>query len=233
MHYHVRITREYSLISESIRRISECAEKYAWFEHTPDQGCQRTHVHGILFNVTNTKSEAPDKTWRNWIKKELDVKDFDRNDWYFKTHFKDKSTKTFIDITEESVPKAITYMSKGVLKPVLTNYDSDIIDVATSNWVRPRVATPQEIEESIKNATVKERYTVFQLQNDAIVEVQDICKSVSELDFNTKMLISDKVKALCFEKKFRVHEKFIVEVCQAITAFYFPEYFNSRIASRF
>lgn len=213
--------------------MSKCAEKSVWYAHSPDQGCAREHFHGLMFNVIS-KAKDPRETWKNWIKEELGVKEFDRNDWYFTSAYKDDNNNT-IKITEESIPRFITYMSKGEVIPINYGYDDKYLEERRLQWVsyKKQGLSDEDIYASIKTATVKERYTVFQFQHDAIVEVQNICKSVQELDFNTKCELVTRVKQLAFDKKFRVHEKFIYEVCQAITAFYFPDYFASRVASRF
>jgi len=130
-HYAIRISREYIDISGTINKMSELSEMSVWYEHPADEDVSRTHVHGLLMSSSiNTDSV------KNWIKKELNLKTFDRSDWVFSTTYTSKKIK--YSITMESYPKYITYMTKGIFQPKFNKgFDPEFLEQRRLLWVEP------------------------------------------------------------------------------------------------
>lgn len=127
-HYAVRLSRTFQELAGFFDRLASHNIQHIVYEHTADEDVSRTHIHALLLDV----KESTD-TLKNWVKKTLNVTEYERTDWSFKTTYKKDDVQ--ITITYETMPGFITYMSKGHLQPVLNSAFSDSeVELARNQW---------------------------------------------------------------------------------------------------
>lgn len=115
----IRVSRPYKDLVGVFDRIKDSCDKYIVYQHGADGKTARDHVHALVVGCTVSTD-----TMKNWIKKELGVSAFPRNDWSFATQLQKKPvTKEFI-----------TYMSKGHLSPVMSNWDEAEVIYLRGMW---------------------------------------------------------------------------------------------------
>lgn len=125
-HYAVRLRCPYETLRSTIGNSwSMLAKHIVAYEH-PEEG--NIHCHLLLTNVYTSTQHLKDEMWACGVpcrKAELS----------FKTTFKvDK--KTVIDISEETWPKYIAYMSKGKYEPKYTQgFSDETIQSYRALWV--------------------------------------------------------------------------------------------------
>lgn len=94
------------------------------YEHKASQ----IHIHGLIIDC-----KVSTDTLKNWIKKALGIKAYDKSKWSFKTEYKDKDNEVHpVDYN------FITYMAKGSLIPYLTTVSEDIIEKYKNDWIEPQ-----------------------------------------------------------------------------------------------
>jgi len=122
----IRVTRPADELTDLVARLKEHCDVFVGYEHTPDQGCSRPHIHALLGNYTKTKT-----TFYNWCKSYgiTDASD------YFYSEFHSKKCnccrgKKKVDIS------FITYESKGRLEPIgLKGIGVEEVGELRARWV--------------------------------------------------------------------------------------------------
>ena len=108
---------------------------------------EKVHCHFLLFDRRESlmTSDNIKKTSKEF--KSLKLKGNEQLS--FKTNFKNKKTKVKYFITEETVPKYITYMTKGSLEPNYVSRDSywshDECVERIAHWVIPEIGRDQKL----------------------------------------------------------------------------------------
>lgn len=86
MNYVFRIHVEYSQIPDTIQKIAEASEYLAVYQH--DGEGVRTHVHGYIEGFKKSTDSI-----KTWVKKELNLEVFPKEDWAFSTTIKKGENK--------------------------------------------------------------------------------------------------------------------------------------------
>ena len=134
--YAVRLRAPYDSLRQCISRYAMKAEKVVVYEH-PEEG--NIHCHLLLYGVRDTADNLKKILWEHVSLK-------GGGQLSYKTTFKDKITKTVHDVNDETIPKYITYMSKGKYEPkYFTGYDKTFIDDCKSQWVEHKRRSADEI----------------------------------------------------------------------------------------
>lgn len=162
MNLAIRISRPY----DDIREWCEFkAEQKIVFQHDADDEVSRTHIHMLVIGSTI----KPDALKYRYKKLYGDI---DKTDWSFVASFKDSEGKTQ-PITAESSEKFITYMTKGVLVPVLSEgYNPEKVLELAQQWKDPKTTTlkteggkfvrvPKEIKDDKKKKTKRDLIEVM------------------------------------------------------------------------
>lgn len=129
MNFHIRISRSYEEVKDWIQNLK--GDSILAYQHDADAQVERTHVH-ILLIASGIKPDAMKARFKTLYGS------INKTDWMFSTTYKDKSTGDIIQITKETSPKCITYMSKGRLTPSHSvGYDPEYVLQQTQLWVEP------------------------------------------------------------------------------------------------
>lgn len=136
------------------------------YQHDADEEVSRTHIHAMLENVSQSKD-----TLKRWVVECLGQK-VDRSDWAFSTL---------------QNRKFITYMSKGVLDPMIyAGITIDEINEWKAKWVMP---TPKQ-----ENEKQAEKETVFQIARRLARWMDDNNVKHTYITTNGKPIIVDKIE---------------------------------------
>lgn len=100
------------------------------YEHSASQ----VHIHGLVVDC-----KVSTDTLKNWIKKHLGIKAYDKSKWSFKTEYESKP----VDYN------FITYMSKGKLEPVFNTLPMSEVDGYKNQWIQPERYSSKEKEDKI------------------------------------------------------------------------------------
>lgn len=79
MNYAFRVHASYQSLKQTVNKVAESSEVLVVYEH-PEGDAERTHIHGYVEGLT-----VGTDTFKNWIKKELNVTAFPKSDWAFET----------------------------------------------------------------------------------------------------------------------------------------------------
>lgn len=231
--YHVRISCDggWQDLSGVFAKASGKGLITVVYQHTPDSGCNRVHIHALLYQY-----EGAVTTFKDWVEKALGYRP-GRNDWFFKTSYKQKYSDIEIPITESSYPGLITYMSKGVLEPCYyVGIEKETIDKLRDLWIDHK-----EVKEAVEES---KGFTVRDLQGVALQRYMLATKEfgITDNDFQNSLHHQDElVRSVtqsafdCYKQglfKGRIHVKFIREVSEFVIAELYPEAF-SRLVMRF
>lgn len=137
---------------EDLRRVcgdyALLADKVLCYQHDDDK--DNIHCHLLLTNVYKT-----DETLKGVLRKYgLTLKG--AGQLSYKTSFKDPETKVKLDITDDTIPKYITYMTKGKHDAsYIKGFEKEYLDERKAAWVKYEKTSPQvklykEFEELIK-----------------------------------------------------------------------------------
>lgn len=128
VNYAVRLRASYEDLRQVVGDWATVADKVLCYQHSERK--DNIHCHLLLTGVY----QSTDTLKRSLVKHGLALKG--AGQLSFKTTFKDSLTKVVFDITDETIPKYITYMTKGS-NPVLYNkgYDTDFLEQCRSKWV--------------------------------------------------------------------------------------------------
>lgn len=111
----IRVTRPCLELKTFLNKLEERCDKMVFYQHDESTRVSRTHIHGLIVNC-----QVSTDTLKNWIK--ADVGAVNKTDWSFVTK----------DVNEQF----ITYMTKGVLEPVMVKgYSEEEINKFRSAWV--------------------------------------------------------------------------------------------------
>jgi len=165
--YAVRIRVPYESLRPTVSAWSLKAERVVVYEHPEDNN---VHCHLLLYGVYDTTDNLKKIMWK------LGVDAHGGGQLSFKVNYKDKS-KTVIPITDETVAKYITYMSKGQYEPKYFNYYSqEYLDECKSKWVTYKA-------ESIHEKLYSE-YIIWLNQNKKILNMTNAELKISAIDFS-------------------------------------------------
>lgn len=202
--WHVRITRSWSDLSGVIIRMAEFGPITAAYEHTPDQGCKRQHIHILFYSSTFAVN-----TVKDWIKKIFKP---EAHDWRFKTTYKiNKGTpqEQEVPITEASYPQLITYMSKGKLEPkYVKGIEMDNVRHFRDCWVEhKKTAAIQPVTESSEPKGKANYITLVDLQgeclNDYMVLIKDLV--ITDEQFRVDRDAQEQLTDSCANTAKRIH----------------------------
>lgn len=111
-------------------QLSKVSTHLIVYEHQASQ----IHIHGLVIDC-----KVSTDTLKNWIKKCMGIKVYDKSKWSFKTEYEGKPVDT----------NFITYMSKGKLEPVFSNYTLSEIEKFKNAWIQPEKVSSKEKEDKI------------------------------------------------------------------------------------
>lgn len=181
-----RLTVDLEKIKPVYSKIVTKCDMLIVYEHI--ESCERPHIHGLIKNF-----KASTDTFKNWIRKL--VHQVPATDWQFKSLQKDNKTPVNMEY--------ITYMSKGVLKPV---YSFGITDQEVEDfrqkWVDPKKWKLDRgmLETSNGNIPAKVKsishYELVQQVGEMLKgkergTTRDIIKAIRKVAMNHKMLLHD------------------------------------------
>lgn len=128
----IRITQTYAELKPMFERVLEVSDKVIVYEH---HDAARVHVHGLLVGC-----RVSTDTLKNWVKRALGVNAYPKTDWTFKT-------------AQDN--NLITYMSKGILDPILVRgFSEEEVNDYRSKWVqkeKPAVTEKVQFKLKIEN----------------------------------------------------------------------------------
>jgi len=135
-----RITRAYTIISHAIESLSDVCDGILVYQHDADEEVSATHCHILIISPTIGVEGIKKRILRH-------VQLSGNKDWSFSQN------------TTEGWEIYHTYMTKGRLDPVFTNYVSQaIVAEARARWVEPtpvnRVETDDERKEVASGLTL-------------------------------------------------------------------------------
>ena len=131
-----RINRPYEEIKELMLSWADEALAFLVYEHTPDDGCAKTHCHILARSIKPRKRLYERAIWKN-------LKLEGSKDFGFDKFKEDKNT--------------IPYMTKGIFDPKLVKgYNQDFLDKQKLAWTEPK-------KESIKAKVERKQATHWQL----------------------------------------------------------------------
>lgn len=135
--YAVRLRTPYETLRQVCADWALLADKVLCYEHSEKK--DNIHCHLLLVGVYKDTETLK----RSLVKHGLALKG--AGQLSFKTSFKHPGTKIVAEINEETIPKYITYMTKGV-NPVLYNkgYDATYLEERKSKWVNHQKAGPDQ-----------------------------------------------------------------------------------------
>lgn len=129
-HFAARITLPFSDLSGAVRAWSLKCDKLLCYEHLADEKVNRTHCH-LLMMYTGCTAE----NLKTIMKEYVDESKIEGGNsfWSFKTKSKKHGA-----VTEETAPKYIVYMSKGVYDAkYVKGYEASYLDERKAAWVQP------------------------------------------------------------------------------------------------
>jgi len=198
MNYHLRLSKPYSILETFFRQL-QC--DLVVYEHQADDEIKRTHVHALIKG-----SPVKATTMKARLTKLCGV--WKKEDWAFMTHY--GSERTLID------DDLITYMSKGILDPVLVvGFIEEYLLDQRSKWVEPKRDKPTKptydsICKQIQSMTIAKatpleilHNTLDVLQKHNVVcgryKIRDIVDTVYRRQ-SRDMFVNDMVAMLPFPK---------------------------------
>lgn len=120
-----RVSRPYDDLSGAIQALTDKTGRIVVYEHAPDTGCNRPHIH-VLMELCTVGVEQVKKIIKKHYLGELQG---GNETWSWKL---DEGKLE----TQEDIDKIITYLSKGTLEyKHLKGYDIDYIEERRKAWV--------------------------------------------------------------------------------------------------
>lgn len=229
----IRVDGSYESLIEFYSKFILKTERVLIYEHPVTDNGKSVHTHALFIGATFSKQTFYDsvKVVKH-IADELDSKK--RANMYYCKAMKHMET-------------CIKYMSKGKYDPVfkkdfedssLETYKEMAYDKSDVKKAGAEAATKTE-QGSAKSLPRTKRYTVLDFQYECI-------EACAELTKNGKAHITDCLKRdiimkirelnerIGREKRFgRIHDRFVVEIAQAVMIEYYPAYVADRLISRF
>lgn len=124
--YAVRVRMSYETLATTCADWSLKSEKMLCYQH--DDKKENIHCHFLLVGVYDSTDTLKRLLKTHGLLPKA-------SDWSFKSKFKLKDG-TVVDITDETIPQYITYMSKGKYEPSYNKgYDTEFLDLCKSKWV--------------------------------------------------------------------------------------------------
>lgn len=121
--------------------------------------------------------------------------EYSKTDWSFKTSYKKDGQQ--VTITEDTMPKFITYMSKGSLQPVLNSAFSDSeVESARNQWEQPsQQSASQKSEVVVVSVQRKTKHEIMgevanKLRNEGCIMPEDkkIIKAVCTVLMDNRII---------------------------------------------
>lgn len=171
-------------------RIEEACDRFVLVQHKADVNVSRTHVHGYAVGL---RVSIP--TIKNWIF-DIKLRKIERNEWSFKSSYKNPITKQVCDIDE----KVIVYMLKGHLWPhIHKGYTADQITEFQRLWVGKRqIQTDLLDQESDGKVThyqmMKQIETKLSLYTRDVTKEDVIREIIHNHRLNHKMISRYKIR---------------------------------------
>lgn len=151
--YAVRLRAPFDTLRQTISLWALKAERIVVYEHPEDNNI---HCHLLVYGLRETSDNLKKIMWKAGIALK------GAGQLSFKTTFEDKHTKTILTISDETIPKYISYMSKGKYEPKYhTGYDQAFLEDCKSKWINHKRLSKDE-----------------QLYNDFIAVVQETQKKL-------------------------------------------------------
>jgi len=136
VNYAVRLRTSYETLKTTVADWALLSEKLLCYEHNDKK--ENVHCHFLLYGVY----DSVDTLKRKMRSHGIDLKG--SGQLSFKTSFKLKDG-TKVDITDETIPKYVTYMSKGKYDPSYNKgYDPEFIAACKAAWINHPKSTRDE-----------------------------------------------------------------------------------------
>lgn len=178
--YAIRITYSFSELIGFFDELTAHNIKYIVYEHSTDMGCERTHIHALLFAVKQSTD-----TLKNWVKTALNItENLGNKGWSFKLAYNDPKHNNTFDYEHN-----VTYMSKGCLEPKRnTAYSNDEVVFARGKWVEMKKEIIHQKTDVVVVSVQKKT------KNEIMGEVANRLRNV-----DGEMMPSDKkiIRAVC------------------------------------
>lgn len=157
--YSPRVSLAYADVSGVLETWSHSCEKMVVYEHQRDAQVSRTHIHALMINC---KYKTPEPLKRQFCSA-VDTSSKGNELWSW--------------VSKYGVPdeKFITYMSKGILRPVFVkNFIPAEVEEFRLQWVQP---TPKGSSLTEKKESTKTKYDLVQemMQHVNDEEVNGMC----------------------------------------------------------
>lgn len=135
VNYAVRLRAPYESLRHVVSAWSLKSEKLVCYEHSEPNNI---HIHLLLKGVYDTPDALKKILWKT----NPEIKG--AGQLSFKTTYKNPQ-KIVTDITDETIPKYITYMSKGKYEPAyVAGYDKTFIHDCKTAWVNHKRSTAEQ-----------------------------------------------------------------------------------------
>lgn len=125
-----RVSEPAAKLSGFYDQVKTVSTQLVVYEHRASQ----VHIHGLIIDC-----KVSTDTLKNWIRKCLGIKVYDKSKWSFKTEYEGKP----VDYN------FITYMSKGSLIPHYTTLTLSEIEKYKNAWIEPTKFHSKEKEDKI------------------------------------------------------------------------------------
>jgi hypothetical protein len=176
------------------------AKRVLCYEH-PDPG--NIHCHLLLTGVYVTTQNLKDTMWAHGVPCK------GSGQLTFSRTFKDKQTDKKMEITDETIPKYISYMSKGKYDPkYVQGYDEETLVLYKSQWVTftkepPSYQLFKRFEASVRLANTNP--TLKEITTHAHIFTMDIHKShTPQMRKEQSQLIDDYCYYHKIQKEYRL-----------------------------
>lgn len=142
----IRVTLPFSDCSGAIQAWFNRAVSGVCYEHEADEEVNQTHVHIVLFG-----SPVGDEQLKKMFRLMCHLPGKGNGFWSFKNSYRDRNTKAEVPVDEG----AITYASKGSLRPVLVKlFSPEKVEQLRQAWVE-KVNSDKPVEKVPENAIAK------------------------------------------------------------------------------
>lgn len=220
MNYAPMVRLPYDDLSGVIEVWSHACDAMAVFEHTPDQGCNATHVHMIMLGC---KYKTAEPLKRLYYKMFPNADTSDGNGLWSWTN------------KEFPVPgiEFITYMSKGVLRPKFVKNISDAkVEELRGKWSEP---TPRSSQTFIDKSSDKPKHTKYTLMLKVVNLI--LSKHTEATEERKKIILNDltelewvlAARKVVTEEKLMLGKYKFLDLIDACQMYYCKEKFVSEI----
>jgi len=147
----IRVTLPFSDCSGAIQAWFNRAESGVCYEHEADEEVNQTHIHIVLFG-----SPVGDEQLKKMFRLMCHIPGKGNGFWSYKSSYRDRNTKAEVPVDEG----AITYASKGILRPKLVKlFSQEKVEQLRLAWVE-KVNSDSPAEKSKVSDNVVAKYYI-------------------------------------------------------------------------